>query len=392
MRARADLLGPGWGDWRGGWQSRRRLLCRDETWSLHDGEREVGWWPNLRDAVRELWPAREVRDGRPWAVGWVGYEEAARLAGRLPFHSRRDALPGGWLLLEPEGVEPAPVGKAGRSTSPDTRWSLDDAAFRDGVAAIREEIAAGGVYQVNLSRRLSVDGWEGSLSPLVEAAARDQPPEYLAHFDDDGGELVCASMELLLRRRGRALETRPIKGTRPRGGSPDEDRRWAEELDADPKERAELAMIVDLERNDLGRIAEVGSVRVEDPGSVCSFATVHHRMGRVVATARPGLEWWEVVAAMAPGGSVTGCPKRAAMDVIAELEPVARGPFTGVLGVVAGNGDLELALPIRTAWKVGSRLEFAAGCGIVWQSDPEAEERESRLKVSRWLELVGCPA
>ena len=325
-------------------------------------------------------------------MGWIGYEEVARLAGRLPFRRQRDSTPGGWLLLEPDRAEPAPVEKAGGPPAADTRWSLDDAAFRDGVAAIREKIAEGGVYQVNLSRRLSVDGWEGSLSPLLEAASRDQPPGHLAHFDYDGGELVCASMELLLRRRGRALETRPIKGTRPRGGSPGEDRRWAEELDADPKERAELAMIVDLERNDLGRIAETGTVRVEEPGAVCSFATVHHRMGRVVATARPGLEWWEVVGAMAPGGSVTGCPKRAAMAVIAELEPVARGPFAGVLGVVAGNGDLELALPIRTAWKAGSRLEFAAGCGIVWQSDPDAEERESRLKVSRWLELVGCPA
>ena len=161
------------------------------------------------------------------------------------------------------------------------------------------------------------------------------------------------------------------------------------ELDADPKEQAELAMVVDLERNDLGRVSEIGSVEVADPGSVHAFAAVHHRVARVRGRARHDLEWWELLAAVAPGGSVTGCPKRAAMSVIAELEPVPRGPFTGALGVVAGNGDLEMALPIRTAWRLGSTLEFAAGCGVVWQSEPAAEEEESRLKVARWLKLVG---
>jgi anthranilate/para-aminobenzoate synthase component I len=196
-------------------------------------------------------------------------------------------------------------------------------------------------------------------------------------------------MEMLLRRRGVELETRPIKGTRPRGTTPEEDQRLAVELDADPKERAELAMVVDLERNDLGRVSEIGTVAVSDPGSVQAYAMVHHRVARVRGRVRRGLEWWEILAAVAPGGSVTGCPKRAAMSVIAELEPVPRGPFTGALGVVAGNGDLEMALPIRTAWRLGSTLELAAGCGVVWQSEPAAEEEESRLKVARWLDLVG---
>jgi len=148
--------------------------------------------------------------------------------------------------------------------------------------------------------------------------------------------------------------------------------------------------VIDLERNDLGRVSQVGSVEVVDPGSVRSYATVHHLVGRVRGRARRNLEWWELLAAMVPGGSVTGCPKHAAMSVISELEPVQRGPFTGALGVVAGNGDMEFALPIRTAWRVGSTLEFAAGCGVVWESDPKTEENESSLKVARWLDLVGC--
>ena len=269
-------------------------------------------------------------------------------------------------------------------------WSLDGERYRDGVEAIRERIASGDVYQVNLCRRLTVEGSDRLLGPFAVAAAKGGEPDYLArfHFESDG--LLCASMELLLRRRDDILETRPIKGTRPRGETLDEDRRMAEELASDPKERAELAMVIDLERNDLGRVSQIGSVEVVDSGSVRTYASVHHLVGRVRCRARPDLEWWDLLAAMVPGGSVTGCPKHAAMSLIRNLEPVRRGPFTGAFGVVAGNGDMEFALPIRTAWQVGSTLEFAAGCGVVWDSDPVAEEKESRLKVARWLDLVGC--
>jgi anthranilate/para-aminobenzoate synthase component I len=337
-----------------------------------------------------VWPDRRVRGSSPWAVGFIGYEEVARLAEELPTRDRSDTAPAGLLLLEPEPVAASTPAK-GQPVLPSggARWSLDAASFRDGVEKIRERIAAGDVYQVNLCRRLTVEGWQGSLEAFAEVASDGGVPDYLARIDLDGGELLCASMEMLLRRRGVELETRPIKGTRPRGTTPEEDQRLAVELDADPKERAELAMVVDLERNDLGRVSEIGTVAVSDPGSVQAYAMVHHRVARVRGRVRRGLEWWEILAAVAPGGSVTGCPKRAAMSIIAELEPVPRGPFTGALGVVAGNGDLEMALPIRTAWRLGSTLELAAGCGVVWQSEPAAEEEESRLKVARWLDLVG---
>jgi anthranilate/para-aminobenzoate synthase component I len=259
--------------------------------------------------------------------------------------------------------------------------SLDAAAYRDAVEAVRARIAAGDVYQVNLTRRFELAPGTGD---LLAAAVAGGTPEYAARLAWDDAEVVCASMELLLRRRGDRLETRPIKGTRPRAQDPVTDRCLAAELDADPKEIAELAMIVDLERNDLGRVAVSGSVEVADPGSVVSWPTVHHRVALVTATLRPGVRWWEALAAVVPGGSVTGCPKRAAMGVIAALEPVPRGPYCGALGVVTHDGDLELALPIRTAWRRGARWWCAAGCGVVWDSDPEREERESRLKVARW--------
>ncbi len=387
----AELLGHGWGSWCGSWRSEKVLANRDGRWVLEKNGFESDHWPDLHHALAALWPRRRARDKSPWVIGWIGYEEAANFAGELPTQGGEDTAPAGRFLLDPE---PAPeVEEIGDSTdeSPGVAcWSLDDERYREGVASIRERIASGDVYQVNLCRRLTAEANHQMLGSFAAAAAKGCEPDYLARFHFEDGELLCASMELLFRRRADVLETHPIKGTRPRGASVEEDRRLAAELASDPKERAELAMVIDLERNDLGRISKVGSVEVVDPGSVRTFASVHHLVGRVRGRARPELKWWEMLAAMVPGGSVTGCPKHAAMSLICELEPIQRGPFTGALGVVAGDGDMEIALPIRTAWRVGTTLEFAAGCGVVWDSLPEAEEKECRLKVERWLDLVGC--
>lgn len=359
----------------------------------HDGD---GWrvcvpgqqdreFSTFDEAASTLWPERRIRDHRPWAIGYIGYEACAEIAGGMPARTWQDGMPSGWLMLEPRRdgqSDPLPA-----AASPATAWraSLDDQAYRRAVDAIRIDIAAGDVYQVNLTRRFERH-MSGDLGPMVAAAAVGSAPEYLAHFMLDGDrELVCASMELLLRRRGARLETHPIKGTRPRGSTQQKDDALRCELETDPKEAAELAMIVDLERHDLGRIAVPGSVRVTEPGMVVSWPTIHHRVARIEARGKTGLEWWQAVAAMVPGGSVTGCPKIAAMAVISRLEPVPRGPYCGALGVVSGNGDLELALPIRTAWREGDRVACSAGCGIVWESDAVLEERESRLKVVRWV-------
>jgi anthranilate/para-aminobenzoate synthase component I len=337
----------------------------------------------------ELWPRRRRRDLSPWLIGWMDYEEAAHAAGGLPARvAASETLTSCWLL-EPEAVGPAEPHRDGPpQICQPGRWSLDAGAFCDKVEEIRRRIAAGDVYQVNLCRRFSVDEAAVGVRALAAASVRGGVPDYLAVFETAEIELVCASMELLLSLRGDRLETCPIKGTRRRGCDADEDNRLGRELADDPKERSELAMVVDLERNDLGRVCEIGTVIVEDPGSVRRYASVHHLVARVVGRLRVGTPWWRLLAAMAPGGSITGCPKRAAMQVIRELEPVSRGPFTGVLGVVAGDGDLELTLPIRTAWRSGSALHLGAGCGIVWDSDPVSEEAESRLKVARWLELL----
>jgi anthranilate/para-aminobenzoate synthase component I len=353
-----------------------------------DGGQVVSRWVDFSESVAALWSERSVRDDEPWAVGWLGYEACAEIGGGLPTRDDATGMPSGVLLVEPRRCACEPTEPLRSISGASPRWSLDDARFRACVQEIRERIEAGDVYQVSLSRRLTVDRFAGTMDDLLAASCIGGIPIYLARMRFGWGELLTASMELLLRRRGSELETRPIKGTRRRGSSEVRDRELVAELDGDPKERAELAMIVDLERNDFGRVCEAGSVRVVDPGSVHTFPTVHHRIARVTGRLDPSLEWWDALAAIVPGGSVTGCPKIAAMAVIAELESVPRGPYTGALGVISGAGDLEMTLPIRSAWSVGETLELAAGCGIVWESVPESEELESRIKIARWLELL----
>lgn len=387
-RFEVDLVGPGWGRWRGRWASSRVLVRNQRSWRLLGGSRDATEWRSFGEAADALWTKRRIFDLAPWAIGWLGYEECADLAGDLPTKEWNERFPQGWWLIAPASIgdSEAPIGPI----RPYSDWisSLDAASFRDGVETIRRRISAGDVYQVNLTRRYSRRG-RGGLRGLLTAACAERVPDYAAHFMFPGGELVCSSMELLARRRGDSLETRPIKGTRPRGACAVDDELQIRELATDGKELAELAMVVDLERNDLGRLAVSGTVQVVDGGSVVSWATVHHRVARVCAQISAATPWWDIVSVLAPGGSVTGCPKRAAMEVIAEIETVARGPYCGVLGVVAGDGSLELALPIRTAWRTGEWWHCASGCGIVWGSDPVSEEMESRLKVNRWVAMDG---
>jgi hypothetical protein len=385
----AFLAGKGWGAWRGWWESPLELEACVAGWCLRRRGETVDQWSSFAEAARELWTRRLDRTDRPWAIGWLGYEQCGLLAGIAGLRAPPSGPCDGWWLIEPfrKGGPPRFSTRL-LDQAPRLSCSLADKSFRDQVALIREHIAEGQVYQVNLTRRFRAAPWSGGVQPILATTVQGGAPPYLSLFFHSSGELLCASMELLLRRRGDLIETMPIKGTRPRGRDEAEDRRLTADLESDPKELAELAMIVDLERNDLGRVARVGSVRVVDPGSVRSFPAVHHRIARIQAQVDPSAPWWELLAAVAPGGSVTGCPKIAAMELIAAIETTARGPYTGALGVVTASGDVELALPIRCAWSAEGGLEFAAGCGIVWQSDPHREELESRLKVQRWLDLV----
>src|SRR6185369_13612031 len=259
---------------------------------------------------------------------------------------------------------------------------------RNNVRRILDYLAAGDAYQVNLTQPfaapLTVPAWR-----LFVALMRRHPVPHAAYLDVGDARLVANSPELFLRRRGARVETHPIKGTRPRGETPPRDAALAAELLRDPKERAEHVMIVDLERNDLGRVAETGSVVVEAHAALESHPTVHHLVSRVSARLRPEVELAALLRATFPGGSITGAPKRRAMEIIAELEATPRGPYTGAFGFFAANGDLELGLAIRTAVVHGGTVGWGAGGGIVAESDPDRELAECWLKTAALRRALG---
>jgi anthranilate/para-aminobenzoate synthase component I len=233
---------------------------------------------------------------------------------------------------------------------------------------------------------------QGQPLDLYAALARRAPTPFGAYLElDDERRIISTSPELLLHagvlpesaQRSRAfgrLLTAPIKGSRPRGRDAEEDRARVEELDQDPKENAELAMIIDVVRNDLGRVAALGSVRLTHPPHVVTHRTIHHRLAQLAARARPDLSRAEVLRALIPSGSVTGAPKVRAMEVIASLEPRRRGLYTGGLGFVAQDGAVILSMAIRTVVLVGREGEYFTGGGIVADSDPAREVEETRWK------------
>jgi para-aminobenzoate synthetase component 1 len=255
--------------------------------------------------------------------------------------------------------------------------SLDRAAYVSGVETIRAAIAEGTVYQANLCRVLSAPLPGADLLGLGNALAAGNPAPYGAVMRLPGLQIASASPELYLSREGDIVESRPIKGTG----------RTASDLL--PKDRAENVMIVDLVRNDLGRVAEVGSVAVpalcaleEHPGLVHLVSTVRARLPQ-------GAGWPELIAATFPPGSITGAPKSSALTLLNELEPVPRGPYCGAIGWVdADSRRGALAVGIRTFWATGDLLRFGTGAGITWHSDPLREWRETELKAARLLEVA----
>jgi len=248
------------------------------------------------------------------------------------------------------------------------------------VERILDYLAAGDVYQVNLARRhVARIVAPGDALALYQVLADVAPAPYGALIEADGVTVISGSPERFLASAGDRIETRPIKGTRPRtpGG--------AEELAAADKDAAEHLMIVDLERNDLGRIAETGSVRVDELGYVVELPALYHKVSRVSAKPRPGLGYGELLRATFPGGSITGAPKVRAMQLIDELEPARRGPYCGAFGYFGANGAFDLAIAIRIGVLAGNELRVHVGGGIVADSDPAAELAETDVKAAGWV-------
>jgi para-aminobenzoate synthetase component I len=266
-------------------------------------------------------------------------------------------------------------------------WPPKD--YAAAIRAVRAAIGRGDVYQVNLVQHLSADfrGEPGALTarlaPLTQPNELPFGDSAWRRLEGDGWAIVSATPELLLARRGARVWTRPVKGTRPRGRRAD--------LLASGKDVAEHVMIVDLERNDLSRVCRAGTVRWPELLSPRSLAGVEHLVSTVEGELRPGVGLAALLAAVFPGGSITGAPKIAAVDLIAALEPVGRGASMGAVGRVHGNGDLELALTIRTFAIADGRLHLWVGGGIVWDSDPDAEVAESLTKAEPLLAAIGAP-
>jgi len=401
---------------------RLELHADGVTRDIDGGEVRGDFLSVLDDAWRrEQVPRDEPR--WPFRGGWallLGYELAAQVEPVLALPRAVGGLPVACALRCPAAIlrdhatgDCVAVAEAGREAMlerivADTARtaSLDPPGWRppvgieeedpdrytSGVRRIIDYLAAGDIFQANLSR-----GWTARFADAPDPAAlhlrlRDaNPAPFAGLFAGEGWAVVSASPERLVSVRGDVVETRPIAGTRPRFAG-DDDAGRISELVGNPKERAEHVMLIDLERNDLGRICIAGSVEVDELMTVESYAHVHHIVsnvrGRLRADATPG----EVIRAVFPGGTITGCPKVRCMQIIAELEGVGRGAYTGAMGWLNRDGDLDLNILIRSAELEDDELRFRAGAGIVADSDPQRELDETRAKARGMLKALGIEA
>ncbi len=275
---------------------------------------------------------------------------------------------------EARGHEPDPAAAAPLFIS-----NLSSTDFISRVQQAQDYIQHGHIYQVNLSHRLSTEcdmsGWN-----LFQRLSEISPAPFTAFLDCGDFQLVSSSPELFLRLSGRHIVTRPIKGTRPRSADPTRDAQLSYELQTSSKEMAELVMITDLLRNDLGRVCEFGSVLVPELARLERYAQVQHLVSTVEGRLRSGITHFHAFASCFPGGSVTGAPKIRAMEIIDELESITRGPYTGALGYLGFNRESQLSIIIRTAISKDGRAHFNVGAGIVADSNPNAEYEETMAK------------
>lgn len=321
--------------------------------------------------------------------GWVGYDGAFRF-GVFPEMLVYVHGTGEWwecgslsaVLREPQ-VEAVSVGEFIPGTA--------QSDYLDHVRLAQEWIAAGDIYQVNLSQSFTASVTGGSLFPLYEHLREATPAPMAAWLSLGGTEVLSSSPETFLRISGRGIETRPIKGTRPRFADRDEDLRSAYELQTSIKEISELVMITDLLRNDLGQVCEFGSVKVEEMLKLETLGQVHHLVSTVTGTLRPEVDAIDALAECFPGGSITGAPKKRAMEIIAALEQRERGIYCGAIGWLGFNGESQFNIAIRTLVREGDTLTYDVGGGIVADSDPQKEYEETlhkaagiRLAIERW--------
>ncbi|MGH8323594.1 MAG: aminodeoxychorismate synthase component I, partial [Steroidobacteraceae bacterium] len=257
----------------------------------------------------------------------------------------------------------------------------DPDAYLERVRRAKEYVRAGDIYQTNLSRPWHVEvERDPDVAALYNRLCTTNPAPFAALAQWRGAAIISSSPERLVRLEGGRIDTRPIAGTRPRSRRRGDDIAQMTALAAHPKERAEHIMLIDLERNDLGRVCEAGTVRVDEFMTIESYAHVHHIVSNLSGVLRPDVTPIEALRAVFPGGTITGVPKFRCMQIIAELEGVGRGAYTGSLGYLNRNGTMDLNILIRTMTLMGRKIEFRAGAGIVADSEPQRELAETRAK------------
>jgi anthranilate synthase component 1 len=337
---------------------------------------------NLRQTIKVVATPYVPRPEKAEAA----YAGALRRIDEVVERLRRPAPP-----LPP--LEPPPVGEAGSTR---LRWgggeaptsSFDREGFVAAVERAKEYILAGDVFQVVLSQRFRVP--RGGVDPfdVYRALRVVNPSPYMFHLEFPDARVTGASPETLVRMDGGRVEVRPIAGTRPRGATPEEDELLAAELQADAKERAEHLMLIDLGRNDVGRVSKVGTVLVSEQMVVERYSHVMHMVSHVHGDVDHGLTWHDVLRAAFPAGTLTGAPKIRAMEIIDELEPHRRGIYGGAIGYVSYSGNMDLAIAIRTLVSSGDSIYVQAGAGLVYDSVPEAEYEETLNKARAVLRAV----
>jgi para-aminobenzoate synthetase component I len=399
------------------------LTGKDRELTVRDQHGTTKHYGNLLAEMKKWMEAYQVEtadellpDFRGGAIGFISYDYA-RSIEKLPQVGADDlAMPevhffvfDQWfvfdhvtkelwiMLLAEEGQEEASeqkaeewlkrwtgTGKSGHlsrkvTAGEEMEVSMDETQFIDAVHKIQHYISQGDVFQVNLSVRQTRPLGADPLD-VYRKLREFNPSPYMGYYHTEEFQLVCGSPELLVKKKGRKVSTRPIAGTRSRGRDELEDARLAAELIHNEKERAEHVMLVDLERNDLGRVCQYGSVEVDEFMVIEKYSHVMHIVSNVKGELLPESDWDDVIHAVFPGGTITGAPKVRTMEIIEELEPVRRGPYTGSLGWVGFNGDMDMNIIIRTMLAKEGKAHIQAGAGIVIDSNPQNEYKESLKK------------
>jgi anthranilate synthase component I len=389
---------------------------------VRDGDgREIQ--ASFLDALDDAWRTQRTPrtdDELPFHGGWVlflAYELVAQIESRLKLPPGTSVLPVALALRCPaavivdhvrdctillveqghealldrmqDDIEAGSDWVAPFVATPEKLEEDDPQHFLDGVARIHEHLLAGDIFQVNLSRQWRARYAQApSPAGLAAALRRANPAPFAGLLQQPGWSVVSSSPERLVESRAGVLQVRPIAGTRPRT-SGDDDAEHIRALVAHPKERAEHVMLIDLERNDLGRVCVPGSVRVDELMVVESYAHVHHIVSNIRGVARADMTPGKVIAATFPGGTITGCPKVRCMEIIAALEGTARGAYTGALGYLDRNGDMDLNILIRSLTVQGTEVSLRAGAGIVADSVADRELAETRAKARGLLRVLG---